>query len=150
MSTKRLTKEWQQLHKNPLKYCEFNLPEGEENFHHWRAMLRGPESTPYESGTFVIDMIFPKTYPFKAPEIKFVTRTYHPNVKTDTGEICNDLINDNWSPTLNVRHCITTLYNMLLSPDGDHPLEAEIAQQMLEKPKEFEKTALKWTREYAK
>jgi ubiquitin-protein ligase len=150
MATKRLTKEWQHLHKSPIEYCEFTLPNGDEDIYHWRAMISGPVSTPYAGGTFVLDIVFPTTYPFKAPDIKFTTRIYHPNVKSETGEICNDMINGSWSPTLNVRHCIKTLYNMMLSPDSDHPLEVEIAQQMLEKPKEFEKTAVKWTKEYAK
>jgi ubiquitin-protein ligase len=102
-----------------------------------------------QNGTFVVHFEFPPQYPFKAPNISFVTRIYHPNVRKETGEICNDLINEGWSPTLNVKHCINVLYNMMQHPDADHPLEVDIATQLVEKPKDFEKTAIKWTKEYA-
>lgn len=38
---------------------------------------------------------------------------------------------------------------MMQHPDADHPLEVDIATQLVEKPKDFEKTAIKWTKEYA-
>jgi len=66
----------------------------------------GPAESPYEGGTFIVDFVFPADYPFKAPEIKFLTKIYHPNIKTDTGEICADIINSNWAPTLDVMHCL--------------------------------------------
>lgn len=39
---------------------------------------------------------------------------------------------------------------MLQDPQADHPLEDEIAQQLMKKPKDFEKTAKKFTKEHAK
>ena len=75
---------------------------------------------------------------------------YHPNVKTDTGDICADLIADGWGPTLNVRHCAQLLTAMMENPEPDHPLEADIAQLLREKPKEFEKKAKAYTKEHAK
>ena len=41
--------------------------------------------------------------------MKFVTRIYHPNVKTDSGEICSDILNENWGPTLNVTYVLNTI-----------------------------------------
>jgi ubiquitin-protein ligase len=41
--------------------------------------------------------------------VKFNTRIYHPNIKTDTGDICTDVLNDNWGPTLNVRYVLNAL-----------------------------------------
>ena len=72
-------------------------------------MIDGPEGTPYDGGIFTIDIIFPPEYPFKAPKVKFETRIYHPNVKTDSGEICADLIQNGWAPTLNLRHVLCTI-----------------------------------------
>jgi len=50
--------------------------------------MTGPEETPYADGVFTLDMKFPSEYPFKPPTVKFKTPIFHPNVKTDTGEIC--------------------------------------------------------------
>jgi len=38
---------------------------------------------------------------------------------------------------------------MMKSPSSDSPLEESIATVLREKPKEFEKTAKKWTKEHA-
>lgn len=51
-------------------------------------MLTGPDGTAYEGGCFTLDMKFPSEYPFKPPTVKFETKIYHPNIKSDTGEIC--------------------------------------------------------------
>uniref|UniRef100_A0A7S4JR19 UBC core domain-containing protein n=1 Tax=Odontella aurita TaxID=265563 RepID=A0A7S4JR19_9STRA len=147
MATRRLQKEWASNAKNPLDYCTFNLVG--DDIHHWEARLSGPSGTPYAGGTFVVDLDFPAQYPFKAPKIRFVTPVYHPNVKTDTGEICGDLIEENWGPTLNVRHCAGVLRGVLESPEPDHPLEPEIASQMRERPGEFEKAVVRHVREHA-
>jgi ubiquitin-protein ligase len=67
----------------------------------------------------------------------------------ESGEICADVVG-NWGPTLNAKHCLEAIYSLLQTPQSDHPLEEEIAQQLREKPKEFEKTAKKYTKEYAR
>lgn len=135
------------------------------------------ENSPYSGGTFNLDLQFPSEYPFKAPRIRFVTRVYHPNIKSQSGEICADIISEvrntvekswkekrreeerltsldcivlqNWTPTLNVLHCLTAIKQMLEQPDMDNPLEPEIAKQMHENKVEFDKTATEWTKQYA-
>jgi hypothetical protein len=89
---------------------------------HWNAMLAGPvrrllqrrnktrggqcsdrgflqEHSPYSGGVFNLDLQFPSEYPFKAPKVRFLTRVYHPNVKSQSGEICADIINEVSSTT---------------------------------------------------
>jgi len=50
---------------------------------------------------------------------------------------------------MNVMHCLDVLMNMLRCPNADSPLEQEIAMVLREKPKEFEKIAKKWTKDFA-
>ena len=50
-------------------------------------------------------------------QVRFITRIYHPNVNSTTGEICARVINDNWGPTLNtlyVLNVIRTVRNRIL------------------------------------
>ena len=54
----------------------------------WNVHIDGPAGTPYEGGKFTVSIDFSDNYPFKCPKVQFVTKVYHPNVKTDTGEIC--------------------------------------------------------------
>jgi ubiquitin-protein ligase len=88
-------------------------------------------------------------YPFKPPKLMFETKVYHPSVMQSTGEICGAVLGQ-WGPTLNAEHCLLTIYSLLQDPQPDHPLEEDIAQQLAQKPKEFEKQAKKFTAEYAK
>jgi len=149
MATRRLMKERASLEKQPLEYALLDPLEG-ENIHSWKVRVIGPSGTPYSGGKFTVHVEFPAQYPFKPPSLKFLTKVYHPSVQQDTGEICTDLVGDGWGPTLNVRHCLGVIYQMLQEPTADHPLDDEIAAQLQTKPKEFEKAAKKFTKEYAK
>ena len=112
-------------------------------------MLKGPEDTPYHDGKFKLTFTFPETYPFKPPMILFKTKIYHPNIKSETGEICAQVLYDEWGPTLNARTCLAALEEMLKNPNADSPLEEEAAVLFREKPKEFDKVVKKWVKEHA-
>ena len=53
---------------------------------------------PYDKALWEIRIKFPVEYPFKAPEITFITPIFHPNVD-ETGKICLNIINpEQWKP----------------------------------------------------
>mmetsp|Transcript_13668 Transcript_13668/g.20663 ORF Transcript_13668/g.20663 Transcript_13668/m.20663 type:complete len:142 (+) Transcript_13668:369-794(+) len=139
-----------QLEKDPLDGCVLHPVDDDSSNSEWFVSILGPAGTPYIGGTFVVKFVFPAQYPFKAPTISFVTKIYHPSVETATGNLCNDIVANGWGPTRNVKHCLMSLLSMLQDPNSDHFVEDEIATQLRDKPKEFEKTAKKYTKEYAK
>jgi len=47
----------------------------------WNALIFGPESTPFEDGTFKLRIEFTEEYPNKPPSVKFVSQMFHPNGK---------------------------------------------------------------------
>mmetsp|Transcript_25515 Transcript_25515/g.33344 ORF Transcript_25515/g.33344 Transcript_25515/m.33344 type:complete len:148 (+) Transcript_25515:40-483(+) len=145
--SRRLTKELQDLESSPLDYVTCGPIN--DDIMHWNAMLMGPENSPYYGGIFNLDIEFPSEYPFKPPKVKFVTKIYHPNIKTDTGEICADLLSEGWGPTLNIRHVLGLMKQLLAEPSTDSPLETEIAGILSENPGSFNETASKWTSDYA-
>lgn len=145
--SRRLTRELQELQKQNLDWC--SAGPADDDIFHWNAMVRGPEDTPYQGGVFNLDIAFPTEYPFKAPKVKFLTRIYHPNVKTDSGEICNDILNETWAPTLNLVDVLNIIRQMMREPSGASPLEPEIARQLDENAAAFRETAAKWTADYA-
>ena len=53
--------------------------------------ITGPEDSPYEGGTFELDLSLPTTYPFEPPRLRFITPIYHPNID-NTGRICLDTL----------------------------------------------------------
>ena len=51
---------------------------------HLKGSFKGPDGTPYEGGTYVIDIRLNSEYPFKAPKMTFDTKIWHPNVSSQT------------------------------------------------------------------
>ena len=49
-----------------------------------KGSFQGPPGTPYEGGTFEVDINIPNEYPFKPPIMKFHTKIWHPNVSSQT------------------------------------------------------------------
>lgn len=128
MALKRITKELNAIRTvNPLENIEVN-PVGDDLFH-WNAILLGPESTPYEGGSFFVDIEFPIDYPFKPPRLRFTTQIYHCNVGED-GRICDEMLGE-WAPSITISQRLTTLYSALLVPNTDHPIRAALAEVFL-------------------
>ena len=144
----RITKELTELSTNPPENCQVSLVG--DNIAEWRVNIFGPADSPYEGGNFEVILTIPANYPFKPPEARFVTKVYHPNVKSDDGSICAEVYQANWGPTKSVRHVVEIIINMLLSPNPDHAVEAEIARQMMENYEAFQATAQEWVNNYAR
>ena len=99
---------------------------------------------------FAFKFAFPPNYPFKPPVITVLSNTYHPNISTKSGEICDSVLTgEDWGPTLNVRKVCARLRKFLCDPDPDHPLESVIAQLLVDKPEEYAKAAFKHAGENA-
>jgi len=133
---KRLRKELSKL-KNPTKPADVAKAAAVEKFAEvivgddltkWSVRLKGPDGVdppmpfaPFVGATFTVEIQFPSEYPFKAPKVKFETPIFHPNVgEPDSdlaGEICAEVLEKGWSPTLDASHIVTTLHQMLLEPN---------------------------------
>jgi ubiquitin-protein ligase len=92
----------------------------------WKATIMGPPGSPYEGGVFFLKINFPQEYPFKPPKVKFETKVYHCNVNA-TGEICMDILKDNWSPALTISKVLLSISSLRTEPNPAEPLMAEIA-----------------------
>lgn len=99
---------------------------------------------------FAFQLDFSANYPFKAPTITALSKTYHPNIKRSSGEICDHILTgDGWAPTINVKKIFARLRKFLCEPDPAHPLESDTAQLLVEKPEEYASAAFKHAAEYA-
>ena len=59
------------------------------------SLCRYTEDTPWEGGTFKLNLTFSEDYPNKAPVVKFESRMFHPNIYNDGG-ICLDILQNQW------------------------------------------------------
>lgn len=115
---------------------------------HWTATIEGPPDSPYQKGIFKLVIDIPEKYPFVAPKIKFITRIYHPNINF-IGDICLDILGENWAPGLTIQKTLLSIISLLDSPNPDDPLVPEIAKIYRESKSKYESIAKDWTREFA-
>jgi ubiquitin-conjugating enzyme (huntingtin interacting protein 2) len=116
---------------------------------HWKGTLIGPDATPYEGGTFVLDIHVSTDYPYTPPKIKFETKIWHPNISSQTGAICLDVLGKEWSPALTIRTALLSIQALLSSPEPDDPQDAEVASMYIRDRPGFIQTAKHWTACYA-
>ncbi|KAG2234768.1 ubiquitin conjugating enzyme 1 [Thamnidium elegans] len=111
--------------------------------------INGPPDTPYEGGTFLIDIKLNKDHPFRAPDFKFITRVFHPNVSSKTGAICLDVLKENWSAAMTLRLSLLSVQSLLESPDETSPQDFEVAKVYTKDKSEFVRKAQDWVNKYA-
>lgn len=42
--------------------------------------MQGPSETPFEGGVFQLAFAVPEQYPLQPPQVRFLTKIFHPNV----------------------------------------------------------------------
>ncbi|KAJ3044770.1 hypothetical protein HK097_001374, partial [Rhizophlyctis rosea] len=129
--------------------AKVNVQTVNDNLLHLKGYLNGPEDTPYAGGQFVVDIQLPNDYPFQPPKMKFDTRVYHPNISSQTGAICLDILKDQWSPVLTLKTVLISLQSLLCDPVPNDPQDAEVARHYMSDRAGFDQTARQWTQIYA-
>ena len=90
----------------------------------------------------------PTDYPFKPPKVKFITKVYHCNVSTK-GEICLELLKDKWSPAVTIGKVLAYVRQLMLEPNPDDPLEADISELYKKDKAKHDENARKATLKFA-
>ncbi|KMZ79714.1 hypothetical protein PVIIG_00988 [Plasmodium vivax India VII] len=153
-STTRSSKELLRLQKELKDIENENVQEidahvKDSNISEWVGFIKGPSGTPYEDGHFILDITIPNDYPYNPPKIKFNTKIWHPNISSQTGAICLDVLKNEWSPALTIRTALLSIQALLSDPQPDDPQDAEVAKMYKENYSLFLKTASVWTKTFA-
>ena len=122
----------------------------EENVSEVFAEIRGPENTPFESGTFKMKLVLPPDYPNAAPKGYFLTKIFHPNIRQPSGEICVNTLKRDWRPDLGLRHVLMVIRCLLIEPFPESALNEEAARMLLEEYDEYFARAKMFTAIHAK
>ena len=134
--------------RDELKSYGITLETNEDNIYKWIVIMKGPEKSPYENGTFRLSIEFPANYPFSPPLINFITRIYHCNIN-NSGGICLDILKDQWSPALTVNKVLLSIISLLNDPNPDDPLVPEIAEVYQKDREKYIENAKRHTEIYA-
>ncbi|EGC36615.1 hypothetical protein DICPUDRAFT_87349 [Dictyostelium purpureum] len=146
-STKRIQKELADITTDPPAGCSAG-PVG-DNLYEWMSTIIGPDGSPYQGGVFFLHILFPVDYPFKPPKIQFKTKIYHCNINSN-GDICLDILKNNWSPALNIGKVLLSISSLLTDPNPNDPLVSTIAEQLINDKEAHDNKAREFTMKFAK
>ncbi|NP_001108475.1 ubiquitin-conjugating enzyme E2-22 kDa [Bombyx mandarina] len=150
IAAKRIKREFKEIMKSEeVIGGSIKLGLVNENWTELKGEIAGPVDTPYEGGTFLLEIKVPETYPFNPPKIRFLTKIWHPNVSSVTGAICLDILKDQWAAALTLRTVLLSLQALLSAGEPNDPQDAVVAKQFRENPRLFTMTARHWTNVYA-
>lgn len=105
----------------------------------------GPKDTPYADGVFLLKIYLSHYHPFQPPEVKFLTKVYHPNIGRD-GRVC---VETSWRPSLTIFQLLLVIYARFSNPEPDDPIDCEIAQMYKTQRIQYDENARDWTKKYA-
>lgn len=130
MALIRLNNEYTKINNNP-NYLYIIEP-NEDNFLKWNFKLIGPPDTIFDGGIFEGVINFPKEYPNRPPEVKFIDGFCHPNIYSD-GKVCISILHEGedqfgyedsserWNPSHSVDSIMISIISMLADPNLESP-----------------------------
>ncbi|KAH0576831.1 Ubiquitin-conjugating enzyme E2 [Spironucleus salmonicida] len=122
---KRIKTELKQIKDDPPANCQAQPINNDLN--NWTATIIGPKDTLYEGGLFNLKINFPPDYPFRPPHCSFETKIFHPNISLK-GDICLDILKQNWSPVLTISKVLLSICSLLDDPNPSDPLNGDAAK----------------------
>eukprot|EP00921_Rhytidocystis_pertsovi_P009694 GHVQ01015627.1.p1 GENE.GHVQ01015627.1~~GHVQ01015627.1.p1 ORF type:complete len:154 (-),score=5.80 GHVQ01015627.1:186-647(-) len=122
---RRIISDIMKLSKDPpagVNAAPFN-----DNIMYCHAVISGPEETLWETGSFHLLIHFSEEYPTKPPDVRFLSKMFHPNIYTD-GKICLDILQNQWSAMYDVSAVLTSIQSLLNDPNPSSPANPEAAR----------------------
>lgn len=131
---RRLVRDFKRLQSDPPSGV--TAAPHDSNILVWQAVIFGPDETPWEGGTFKLELTFTEDYPNKAPAVRFTTRIFHPNIYND-GQICLDILQNQWSPIYDISAVLTSIQSLLSDPNPASPANSEASRLYSENRREY-------------
>lgn len=116
--------------------CELNFPDPKNLLQFTVAIV--PDEGFWQGAKFQFSFNIKPLYPHEAPKVKCETLIYHPNIDLD-GNVCLNILREDWKPILCVSAVIYGLLHLLLEPNGNDPLNQEAAETFRTNPGEFKR-----------
>jgi ubiquitin-protein ligase len=84
------------------------------------VLLEGLDKSPYAGCCFELSVRFPSDYPFRSPNVRFVTPIYHYAVNTNGG-MCLDILKTCWSPATTIDKVFEEIDGLIMAPEQKDP-----------------------------
>ena len=128
LSQKRLLHDCKEITKNPLHSSGIYHEWDADNIYHVRALIFGPDETPYQHGAYFFDVTFTDKFPFAPPKVKFMTLDglvrFNPNLYV-CGKVCLSILGTwsgpGWTSVQNISSILLSIQTLL----NYHPIQNE-------------------------
>ena len=128
ISVKRINRDVSLIYKEPLDSLGIYIDWNCNNIKNVKALIIGPEDTPYRYGYYFFNIIFPNEYPHAPPKVSYETRfnkiRFNPNLYT-CGKVCISILNTwsgpQWTSCQSLKSILLSLQSIL----NENPLQNE-------------------------
>ena len=69
--------------------------------------------------------------------MKILTEYFHPNISSESGAICLDILKDQWSPVLTLPKILLSISSLLTDPNANSPLNGTAAREWINNRDEY-------------
>lgn len=83
----------------------------------------------YKGGSFNFTFAINSAFPHEPPKVKCTQKIYHPNIDLE-GNVCLNILREDWKPVLNLNAVIVGLQYLFLEPNASDPLNKEAAEDL--------------------
>jgi len=97
-----------------------------------------PDEGMYKGGSFLFSFVINTNYPHDPPKVKCTQTIYHPNVDLE-GNVCLNILREDWKPVLNLNSVMVGLQYLFLEPNADDPLNKEAAEELRKNRENFQR-----------
>jgi len=117
---RRLVKDVKELIVTPLSEHGIYYKHDEEDMLKGRALIVGPEDTPYFAGNYLFEITYPSNYPYAPPVVKYCTNNgivrFNPNLYI-CGKVCISILNtwygEQWTSCQTISTILLSLSTLL-------------------------------------
>ncbi|KAH3685652.1 hypothetical protein WICPIJ_003399 [Wickerhamomyces pijperi] len=96
-----------------------------------------PDEGYYQGGYFKFSIQINSNFPIECPKVKCLNKIYHPNIDLD-GNICLNILREDWSPVLNLNAILVGLLFLFLEPNATDPLNKQSANVLMKDKRQFQ------------
>ena len=121
-----VNKDLKEIHKMELDKLGIHIEFNEDNMLKAKAIIIGPEDTPYENGILYFIIEFPNNYPFSPPKVGYLSTSryrIHPNLYVGrthdnfVGKVCLSSINTwsgpKWTTVMHIGSILLSIQSLL-------------------------------------
>lgn len=112
------------------------LTQNKNDIMNFKATYTPDKDSYWYGGKYEFSITVPDSYPFNPPKVLCNTKIYHPNIDFK-GNVCLNILRDDWKPTLNVSTVIAGVYFLFTDPNPNDPLNHDASTIMRDNPDQF-------------